>query len=103
MQVIGQIDPALYWEWRCTIEEQHTARLKYEVAMHKMQAMEREIELLKLRAAIFKMNEVTQSKEKITLQDSEYEKMKKRVEESCGVELKDCVIDEYSYEIKKLD
>jgi len=103
MEVIGQIKPELYWEWRCTIAEQKSARLKHEAMVLKLQAMEREIEIMKLRAFVFKMNEVKQSKDEVSLHDAEYDSTKKRIEEECGVELKDCVIDEITYEIKKLD
>lgn len=103
MTILGQLTKADYWEWRTTIEEQKTAKLELELATLKLGGMEKDIELSKLKAALYRINVITHHKEILKLRDDEYNRIKKQLEETIGSELKDCVIDEITYEVKRMD
>lgn len=97
-----KISPELYWEWRCTIEELKTAKLNEKRVHLEKELKQKEIEINKLRLALFRES-VASARKGVSGAESEYEKMKQRIEEEIGMSLNGCVIDDTSYEVKKLD
>lgn len=97
-----KIRPELYWEWRCTIEELNSAKIKERSVHLEKELKQKEIEINKLRLALFRET-VTSARQGAIEAQKEYEKMKQRIEEEIEMSLNGCVIDDISYEVKKID
>jgi len=99
---IGQIPPVQYWKWRLSIEEMQHSDTRREVTMMHFRLKEKEIENNTMQLS-FLRNKI---KEKIADQEkykTEYDTIVKEIEEELNLTLKDCIIDEYTFEVKKLD
>lgn len=96
------ISPELYWEWRCTIEELKTAKVNEKRIHLEKELKQKELEIQKLRLTMFK-DIVSSARKGVTSAQNEYEKMKRKIEEQIGMSLNGCVIDDISYEVKKLE
>jgi len=92
----------MYWEWRCTIEELKAAKLNEKRVHLEKELKQKEIEINKLRLALFRES-VSSARKGVTSAETEYEKMKQRIEDKIGMSLNNCVIDDISYEVKKLE
>jgi len=93
--------PAQYWEWRCTIEEVKTAAINEKRVAQHAKILQYEIELNKLK---LKLHTKEQEIAKLNRQkcEEDYKSLTSKIESELEVSLKDCVIDEYSYEVKKV-
>lgn len=100
-RIIATMSPGLYWEWRCTIEEQKVAKLDYRRVHLEKQLMIKDLEIQKLRMATFKSVE-TRVQVAMEESDKEYKRMKARIEEELGIDFSECAVDEYTYEVKSL-
>jgi RecG-like helicase len=99
---IGKMEPSKYWEWRCTIEELKTAKLNEKLAVYKKDLLTKELIIKQLELKNHAQIESKIYQEKIAAQ-KEYERFKLSLEEDLGFDLKDCVIDDITFEVKKLD
>ena len=99
---LPQLTPGQYWEWRTTIEEmQHSSlKLKHSRLTHSL--MERDIEIQKLKAIIYK-NRIKEFEAQYDLSKKEYERFKESLEKDLGVSLSNKVIDDITFEVKELD
>lgn len=96
------LKPEMYWEWRCTINEMDLAKKECDVNYLKFEMMNKDLEIARLRTMLFKTG-LGVLQEKANLAKNEYEKMKAKIEAETGVSLNGCVIDDVTFEIKKLD
>lgn len=78
------------------------ARSKTSEAEDRHQMMQKDIEISRLRAAIFKQNSQT-FKEQEELKVKEYQDYKKQLEIEYAMDISNCSFDEVTYEIKKLE
>lgn len=97
-----KLRPELYWEWRCTIEELERAKLKEKSVHQEKEIKHRDMEILKLRTALFR-TEVSSARQGVIKAQDEYKRMKEKIEKEIGMSLNNCVIDDISYEVKKID
>lgn len=97
-----KIKPDMYWEWRCTIEELKNAKINEKRVHLEKELKQKEIEINKLRLAVFRET-VASARRSAIEAEKEYEKMKQRIEDEIGMSLNGCVIDDISYEVKKLE
>lgn len=97
-----KMTPAQYWEWKCSIEEMKLAKMNEKRVFLEKELMNRELENKKLRLALFK-DTVKSARNSVTTKEEDFEKTKQRIEEELGMELKDCTIDPYTYEIRKIE
>jgi len=97
-----KLKPARYWEWRtCIVEMQH-AETKLKVSEMQYEMMLKDHEIARLKAALFKTT-LSSLKESKELAKKEYDKLKERIEKDLGISLNGCVIDDITFEIKKLE
>lgn len=101
-QEAPKLKPDVYWEWRCTIEELKTSKLNEKRVHLEKELKQKEIEINKLRLALFRET-VASARKGVVAAEQEYEKMKQRIEDEIGMSLNGCVIDDISYEVKKLE
>lgn len=97
-----KLSPGLYWEWRCTMEELKFAKLNEKKVHLDRELMNKELENRKLKLALYK-DIVKSARGSVENAELEYGNIKKRMEEEIGMSFENCVIDEYTYEVKKLD
>lgn len=97
-----KLKPELYWEWRCTISEMDKAKKEFDIHFLKHEMMIKDIEIARLKTALYKAN-LNMYEEASNLAKKEYDSMKKRIEEEIGMSLNDTVIDDFSFEVKKLN
>lgn len=101
LNVLATLTPSQYWEWRCTIEELTTAKQEAKIAQQKTRILELEIELGRTRHALFQSS-VKEALDKAKRVEADYQVFREKLEKEIGCTLKDCVIDEFNYTVKKL-
>lgn len=99
---VKKLSPSQYWEWRCTIEELKSSDLNFKRVILEQKVKELEIELRKKELAVFKEVIINASNEKDNLK-KEYDVFKEKLEKEIGCSLSNCVIDDITYEIKKIE
>jgi hypothetical protein len=97
-----QLTKEQFLEWRLKIEKLLHAETKVKLSNTILVNMEKDVEIQKLRAIVYKAQVRTQQEE-YSIVKEEYEAHKKELENVIGMSLSDCTIDEFSYEVKKLD
>lgn len=97
-----RLSPGQYWEWRCTLEELKSAKLNEKRVHLEREIMNKEIENRKLKLAMFKEILGT-ARKSVEAAELENEKFRERLEADLGIDLKDCVIDEVTYEVTSVN
>lgn len=97
-----KLTPGQYWEWRCTIEEMKTAKLYLQLMEAKKSLIQRDIKILDYEGKL-KLQTVNAAKQAEADAKKEYERFKGELESSLGMSFENCVIDDVTYEVKKLD
>lgn len=90
-----------YYKWKNSIQDMWLEETRLREAICKHSMMEKDLEIIKYKILLNKENLKTQ---KILVDDSKtnYEKLRSDLEQELEIELKDCVIDEITFEIKKI-
>lgn len=101
MEILSKITREQYFEWYSKILEMQLAESKSKELDEKINSMSKDIEIQQLRLAIFK-NRQSPAKEKINNSKKEYENYKVQLETNLGISLNGCVIDDITFEVKKL-
>lgn len=96
-----KLRPELYWEWRCSINEMDLAKKEKDIGQLKLESMAKDLEIARLRAGMFKQS-LSSVEDKVVSTKNEYEKMKERIEKEINMSLNECVIDDITFEVKKL-
>jgi hypothetical protein len=101
-EVIGKMSKEQYFEWRFKLAEVEKSKKDKTIFELRLALKEREIEHEKLRLSLMKTNSqhIYQNHDESTKQ---YEDFLNNLEKETGISIKDCIIDEYTYEIKKLN
>ena len=93
---------AQYWELRCTQEELKFSKLNEKKVHLEREIMNKEIENRKLRLALFKET-LKSSRAFVEQCEKEHENTLERLSKDIGVDLKNCSIDPYTFEVKSLE
>jgi len=93
------LKPEKYWEWRTTIEEMSHGETKAKLTRLTQNLLEKEIEIMRLKAVLHKEEVRTRDLEFIDLK-KHYEEFRNRLSEELGVKLENCAIDPYTFEVK---
>ena len=96
------LDPAQYWEWRFYLSEKLRADRMYEIEKLKLQRKTDEIQIAKLNMAIFQLTQVNNAKSAARQMESAYNVKKEALEQSVGMLLDECAIDDVTFEVRKL-
>lgn len=99
---VKKLTPSQYWEWRSKIEELLHGELKVRHARQTYSLMEKDIEIAKLRTAIYKQTLKVHEDNQVETKKS-YDELKKRLEDELGVSLNGTAIDEITFEIRPLE
>lgn len=101
-EVLGKLTAEQYYRWRFVMEEMLHAETKTKMARMQHSAMEKDVELLKMRTALYK--HVTKDVEdSAKLKKEQYNKVREELEACAGTALdENIVIDDVTFEIKKL-
>lgn len=97
-----KLDPKDYWEWRTSIAEMQIAEKDLKASQLQHGLILKDIEITQLKSAIFR-NSLSTFEDKKNLAKKEYEALKKSIEEKLKISLNGCVIDDVTYEVKKLE
>lgn len=97
--VVGKIDPALYWQWRTSLSEYQKAELETKLKQLHHGTLLKDQEIQRLKSSLF-VTQIQSAKEKELLLKKEYEKDVSKIEELLGCQLRDCLIDDFSFEVK---
>lgn len=102
INILGTLTPAEYWEWRTSVTELQKAdfELKYKQCLLAM--MEKDADIARLRMAIYKQ-ELVSFTDKVSSVKSDYDSYKKKLEDKLGYSLNNCVIDDVTFEVKKIE
>ena len=94
MVILGDISETLYWEWRCASSEINLAKHDKTIAEIKHEMMLKDIEIARLKTALFKST-LSAYSEKVSLRQKEYDETKAKIEKMIGKPLSEgCVINE---------
>jgi hypothetical protein len=94
--------PSQYWEWKAKVIDLQLKETKA-LAEHRLfEMMNKDLEIARLKTLSFKhsLHEHALNKD---ASKKEYEEFRKQLSEKLGFDLKDCVIDEHTFEVKKLE
>ena len=99
-EVIAVLKAEDYWEWRTTIEEMKQQELKVELTNTKQKLLDAELRCASLQNALFKhsINQVMIQRDKMK---KDYDDNIKKLEDKYKISLKDCIIGDINYEVRK--
>ena len=103
MDLIGQLSPRDYWEWRTTVTEVEVERLKASVAELKFQALQKDLENSQLKMQIFRLTALKDSSDQFKTVKTGADKWKESLEGRLGFKLSGCIIDDVTFEVKRLE
>jgi len=94
MVILGEINEQLYWEWRCSASELNLAKKEKIEQELKYEMMLKDLEIARLRSALFKTSLSAQA-DKIKIRQDEYNDTKQKIEKVIGKPLSEgCVIND---------
>jgi hypothetical protein len=96
------IRPALYWEYRCTLEELKVATLEQKRKILERDNMRKDMEIQQLKLVAFSKTIQNAAQSKVEA-EKELARIRDIIESEVGMELKNCVIDEVTYEVRTID
>lgn len=102
MESLGKMKAADYWHWRFLIAEMQHAETKVKVTTQQYALMEKEVELAKMRATLFRDVINTQTSHSKDAKAA-YDEYKLELEKKLGYSLSGCVIDDVTFEVSKLE
>lgn len=96
-----RLSDAQYWKWRLTIEEmQHAASIRdlrnIECKYKELELQNGQLQLIAMRAKHLEQVKAVEASK------AEYDLVKKEIEAQLGISLNQCVIDDQTWEVKKL-
>ena len=91
-----------YWKWRFYLSDIQMKEKMLLAETRQYDILQKELELSRLRAAGFKQGLQIHS-DNLVAAKTAYSKLNEELSKEVGVEIKDCIIDEYTYEIKVED
>ena len=97
-----KLDAGQYWEWVCTMEQLKASKLNEKRIHLEREIMNKQIENAKLKLALFKET-VQAARRSVEKAELESEKFIQRLQEELGIDLKECVIDENTFEVRNLN
>lgn len=99
--VLGQLTAAEYWEWR-TLATEYRLQDQKANNKHLLQAlMEKDLEIAKLKSQAH-LSQVEKERTKVSTCKQKLQDFYKKIKESKGFDMENSVIDEYTYQVKKL-
>jgi hypothetical protein len=98
-----QMKPEMYWEWRTSVEELQHEELKLNYSKLQLAMMEKDIEIGKLKSVLYRGQAVKNAQDRYDSVKKGYEIFRQELEKELGVDLKNKVIDEFTYEVKDID
>ena len=101
--ILGKLSGEQFYMWRFKLSEMQLAEEKHKNDIKLLEMMNKDAEIVKLRTALFRLGTVENSKDKHSLAKKEYEAILDHLKEQLGFELKDCVVDEITFEVKKVN
>ena len=101
-KTLGQLERGDYWLWRHLISEMQLAESKAKIKEQSYAMADKDIEISKLKLAMYKE---TVKQAGLIAQDAKkaYEEYKLELEQKLGFSFNECVIDDVTFEIKKLE
>lgn len=98
-----RLKPEQYWEWRTSIAEMQLAEKDYKANQLQYGCILKDIEIAQLKANIYKNTTLNGSETKKKQLKEEYEKFRAKLESEIGMSLKNCTIDDVTFEIRQLE
>lgn len=102
LEILGKLPDAEYWKWRLTIEEMEHSKSQLALATANCQVKTLEIEKMKYQLMELNRKRID-SGEALKNSKQEYDKVKTEIEKAVGISLAGCVVDPYTFEVKRLE
>lgn len=100
--ILGKLKKADYLQWRVHIAEWQKSQKDLELYVEKGKVLESQLENLKLKIALHKKN-LNAKQNNVNEFKSEYENYRTHLENKLKIKLVNCVIDDITLEIKKIE
>lgn len=100
LTIIGQLSKEQFYRWRFFIEQLRHGKTQVDLINKTHALMEAQLEVSALRARLHK-NVVKEKLDSYEVAKNQYEAERANLEKELGYELKDVVIDEVTFEVKK--
>lgn len=100
--ILGQLEAKDYWLWRHLISEMQHEETKSQLVRTKAAVMEKELEIARMKSQMYK-EVIKQYDANRDLAKKAYEEYRASLEQKLGFELKDCVVDEVTFEVKRFE
>jgi hypothetical protein len=98
-----RLSPEEYWKWRAYIAELWNAESKERAGKHEMINLQIKAQLAHMESQLFFYKNLKKLTDEVSMAKSIYNELKVELEEKLGISLSNCVIDEVTHEIKKLE
>ena len=96
-----RLKDAQYWKWRLTIEEMQHASTTRDLRNLECKYKELEIQKETLHLIVLR-GKLQEQVSAVAASKIEYDQIKNEIESDLGISLNNCVIDEQTWEVKKL-
>jgi hypothetical protein len=100
-EIVGKLSEAEYYKLALKMEEMQHELAKLKVKEQQTQLLEKDIDIMKLKLALHKQV-IIDSRLSFDETKKSYEQFRDELSKTLGFELKDLVIDPYTFEAKKI-
>ena len=97
------LTPAQYWNWRFLMSEMSKATAERETSRLKYAIIQKDIEIAQMKAERFKATDCVAKDAAVKDTFEAYTAFRKEVEDNIGMELKNCSIDDVTFEVLTLE
>lgn len=102
LKTIGQMTPEQYWKWRFYLSDVQMKEKMLLAETRKFECLQKDLELARINAMAFKQGLQLHS-DNVKAAKEDYAKLREELSKILNVDIKDCIIDEYTFEIKVED
>jgi hypothetical protein len=102
-KVVGKMSGKDYWEWRATLTEVDLEKEKTALTEHKFVSMQKDIEIAQLKRQIFIASMLEPQRVRFQKVKNDADEWRKALEARLGIELRGCIIDDVTFEVKTLE
>lgn len=99
---VDVLEPAMYWEWRCSIQKLQLAALNKKRVHLERECLSKDVEIAKHRLEAHKGKKIAPADAAEETAKHEYEALKEKLEKVLGFPPEECVIDDETFQVKHI-
>lgn len=96
------LEETLYWKWKFNLERYKSSTLNLKRANLEKELMSKNLEIQKLKLSLYK-DTLLQADSSRKISEENYKSIIEELGKNLGFEFKNCIVDEETLEVKKID